>query len=231
MLEIASYKVELSLDVSADDKKFLEWIYQHLGDEADRAADRVANLGKQMKTTQNEIATYSKGISDLFAMHGIDVDLNNGNLNRAQLASNLEKFIEDMRKNGSEADMQTVIEKFSEYRDGLMDSYDTLRDLSNEVTENVVNAFDEWNEKLEKNLDLMDHYDTVIDSYKAIADLLGQDQLGLTDTQLAIYEDAKLHNQQNAAAASKDAYDAIIKQRIEAEQALAQASSEEERNR
>ena len=231
MLEIASYKVELSLDVSADDKKFLEWIYKHLGDEADRAADRVANLGKQMKTTQNEIATYSKGISDLFAMHGIDVDLNNGNLNGAQLASSLEKFIEDMRKNGSEADMQTVIEKFSEYRDGLMDSYDTLRDLSDEVTENVVNAFDEWNEKLEKNLDLMDHYDTVIDSYKAIADLLGQDQLGLTDTQLAIYEDAKLHNQQNAAAASKDAYDAIIKQRIEAEQALAQASSEEERNR
>lgn len=75
----------------------------------------------------------------------------------------------------------------------------------------------------------MDHYDTVIDTIKEIADLLGEDQLGLGDAQAEAYEASKLKNQQNAAAIAKDNYDAIAAERQKAQEMLDKAESETEK--
>ena len=228
-LALTEYKVEISLDINDNDRKLLDWIYNHLGDKADKAADRIANLGQQLKTSQKDIATYVKGIEELFAQNGMNVSLDADNLDGKALGEELDKMIEKLRADGSEPNIQQVIDDMKEYRDGLMDTYDTMRDLVDEVTENVVNAYDEWNEKLSENLDLMDHYDTVIDTIKEIADLLGEDQLGLGDAQAEAYEAAKLKNQQNAAAIAKDNYDAIAKEREKTQALLDQAESETEK--
>ena len=228
-LERTEYKVEISLDMNDKDRKLLDWIYNHLGDKADKAADRIANLGQQMKTNQKDIATYVKGIEELFAQNGMKVNLDKDNLDGQKLGEELNKMIEKLRADGSEPNIQKVIDKMTEYRDGLMDTYDTMRDVVDQVTENVVNAYDEWNEKLQENLDLMDHYDTVIDTIKEIADLLGEDQLGLGDAQAEAYEASKLKNQQNAAAIAKDNYDAIAAERQKAQEMLDRAESETEK--
>lgn len=140
------------------------------------------------------------------------------------------KIQEMFAKADAEFDATSFVDKLSEVRDELMDQYNTLRDIDAQVTENLVNAFDEWNEKVAENLELMDHYDSVIDSYKAIADLLGEEQTGLFGADI-LYEDSKLHNQQNLAAAAKDQYDAVIKARQEAEENLLNATSETEKKR
>ena len=181
-----------------------------------------------MKTTQKDIATYKKGIEELFAQNGMNVDLGD-DLNGTQLGERLDQLIQKMREQGGEPNIQEVIDKLSEYRDGLMDTYDTMRDLADAATENVVNAYDEWNERLQENLDLMDHYDSVIDTIKEIADLLGEDQLGLGDEQAKAYEQAKLDNQRNAAAIAKDNYDAIAKERERVQKLLETSESETEK--
>ena len=61
----------------------------------------------------------------------------------ARRPEGLDKMIEKLRADGSEPNIQQVIDDMKEYRDGLMDTYDTMRDLVDEVTENVVNAYDE----------------------------------------------------------------------------------------
>ena len=181
-----------------------------------------------MKTAQKDIATYTKGIEELFAQNGMNVDLDK-DLDGTQLAQKLDEMIQKMREQGGEPNIQKVIDKMSEYRDGLMDTYDTMRDLADAATENVVNAYDEWNERLQENLDLMDHYDSVIDTIKEIADLLGEDQLGLGDEQAKAYEQAKLDNQRNAAAIAKDNYDAIAKERERVQKLLETSESETEK--
>ena len=95
-----------------------------------------------MKTTQKDIATYKKGIEELFAQNGMNVDLGD-DLNGTQLGERLDQLIQKMREQGGEPNIQEVIDKLSEYRDGLMDTYDTMRDLADAATENVVNAYDE----------------------------------------------------------------------------------------
>ena len=95
-----------------------------------------------MKTTQKDIATYKKGIEELFAQNGMNVDLSD-DLNGTQLGERLDQLIQKMREQGGEPNIQEVIDKLSEYRDGLMDTYDTMRDLADAATENVVNAYDE----------------------------------------------------------------------------------------
>ena len=137
---------------------------------------------------------------------------------------------EAMRKAGAELDTETIIDQMDTIKKDLMDEYNTLQSINEQVTDNIINAFDEWNDRVAKNLDLMDHYDSVIESYKAIADLLGEDQTGLFNADI-LYENSKLHNQQNLAAAAKDQYDAVVAERMKAEENLAAATSETERQR
>ena len=44
------WQVKLQLDFDDKDRELLQWIFNNMGEGADRAADRIANLNEQMKT-------------------------------------------------------------------------------------------------------------------------------------------------------------------------------------
>ena len=220
-------KIELQVSLNEDELDQAEWYLDALGDKADKAADRIASLNKQLEINQKNIELNKNALKEIFSLHGVNVDIDN--LNGNNLAEALTNAINRMQTSGMTVDMDTVIDQIAGYRDNLRDAYDNIVDIQEEITDNVIDAYDEWNEKLEDNLDLIDHYDTVIDSYKEIADLLGTDVLGLGDTVAIQYEQAKLKNYQDAAAAAKDSFDAIHEQLIKAQAQLANATSEAEK--
>ena len=248
-LELTRHKIELRLEVADDEKSKLEWLYDNLGDSADRAADRIANLGQQARVAHKNIDTYLHALTNeledikdwegytkagtkvslknLIESGELDYDINDPDsiLNAFQKINNY--ITQDWI--GAELPMQEILDDFAKYRDGLMDEYSNLREIADTVEEQLIGAFEEWNEKLDDNLSLFDHYDTVIDTYKEIADLLGSDALGFDPDLDMSYQRAKLSNQQQAARFAKDAYDEAINERIKAQERLANATSDIER--
>lgn len=219
--------IELQFELNDDALDQAEWYLDALGDKAEKATDRIATLTKELELNKQKIENNKKAIADIFAFHGIEVDMNN--FNADSVSNAVSAMLAKVQAGGMSVDMSTVMDNISDYRDNLMDAYDETEDIVEQIYENIADAFDEWNEKLEKNLDLLDHYDTVIDTYKEIADLLGTDTLGLGNEVAIQYENAKLQNYQAAASAAKDNYDAVQKQLAEAQELLAKATTEAEK--
>ena len=47
--------------------------------------------------------------------------------------------------------------------------------------EKVTNAFDSWNEKFTSQIEILDHYTSVMESFANIVDIVGKKTLGITD--------------------------------------------------
>lgn len=112
-------------------------------------------------------------------LNGINMKLDIDNPDA--MLDTLTQVIDRMQKAGLEAPMQDIMDKLGEYRDALMDEYDNLRDINEQVTENMVEAFEEMMDSINENLDKNDSFQSLMDHYKEIRDLLGQEQLGLSD--------------------------------------------------
>ena len=46
-------------------------MYKYIGDSADHAADKIANLTKQIKASKNELDIMREGITEIFKNHDI----------------------------------------------------------------------------------------------------------------------------------------------------------------
>jgi hypothetical protein len=68
---------------------------------------------------------------------------------------------------------QAEIDKINEYSDGIMSMTESLIELRNTMDEAVISAFEEWTAEMQEQLSLFDHYDSIINSYNNITDLVG----------------------------------------------------------
>ena len=137
-LELVKEKVDINISLNEDDLKLLEWQLGHLGESLDHAADRIANLGKQMDANARNMAHYQAGIEGIFANHNVNIDLSQYK-DGASLLAALEKGKNDLTGVLTDEEVQTI----RDYRDALMEAYDNMRELTDQVTENVTNAYDE----------------------------------------------------------------------------------------
>jgi len=53
----------------------------------------------------------------------------------------------------------------------MLSSAENLDEIQKEIRQKVIDAFEELNEKVQKSYDLFDHYNTVLETYRNIADL------------------------------------------------------------
>jgi len=105
-----------------------------------------------------------------------------------------------------------------------MDEYDNLRDINEQVTENMVEAFEDMMDSINENLDKNDGFQSLMDHYKEIRDLLGQEQLGLSDEDMRKWDQQMLDIKRDAAQVAQAnyiaAHDAAEKARKEYEDAI-----------
>lgn len=113
---------------------------------------------------------------------GIDLTLDIDN--PQSMITTINQVIEKMQKAGLEAPVQTIMDLMDDYKNGLMDAYNNLRDINEQVTENMVSSFEDMMDSLNENLDKNDGFQNLMDHYKEIRDLLGQEQLGLSDEEM-----------------------------------------------
>ena len=166
-LEQIQYEVEIKVDLSDDSVKILEELFEQLGDDADYAADRIANLQKQTKEYVDQASIYKQGIEDIFSHAGASKDLVkkfvSGNMSSA-----------DIENLGSLGFTSDDISALRDYSDGLLELNKQYRDLRENVMDQVGQAFDDYIDKLERATDKIESLQKVTETYKNIIDIVGK---------------------------------------------------------
>lgn len=199
-LETIQYEVEIKVDVDEDTLKFLNELFDQMGDSADYAADRIANLTKQAKAYSDEAKIYENGISSILKHAGADQELINGFIN-GKLTKDQ---IEEMGTLGfTEDDAQAL----RDYSDKLIELNNNYRDLRDTMVDQVSAAFDEYIEKLEDASDKIEKLQKVTETYKNIIDVVGKRILDPNGKITKALDDAAFNSARNLTKSNKSTLD------------------------
>lgn len=208
MLEIVSTKVSLHLEINEADRKLLQFIYDNLGTSADAAADRISNLTKQTQSLEKDFETYLDGINGILGNHGI----NNFNLFSGSpeeigddLVSQLQGY---MTENGLPSELtQAEAAEFREYADGLISTWQKMKQNADEVHQTVTDTFNDWDNRLSEQMNKYDQLASKLNHYRKIIDLTGKKMLGMSNSDIKKINNALIQNAQNTLASSKQIMD------------------------
>ena len=204
------YAAEVKLEISQDELDIIEYQLELLDDKAFSSADKIAqnvtkasNLVEQMETTQ-------QAMDDILSVSGIsDSDITtllDPETTEKQMAAIL---------HGKNITADQV-DSIRNYRDSLLDMNRDLIEVRNTIREEVTNAFEEWNEELDKGISKFDHYNSVLESYQNIIGIVGKDALGISDEMMAEMSATKVENSINQLNSMREKYESITKARDDA---------------
>lgn len=199
-LEKIEYKIEFKIDVDQFTLDSLEHQLSRIEDKAFAAAKKIALIGKSMEIAASQIKTYTEGIE--------------GILGNAFSSSQVSQI---MSGNLSGIDITQLtdddLEKLKEYGSSLTEVETTLREQHTQVHEALTETIEDWNEEFDRNMSKFDQYNSIIENYKNIIDIVGKDNLGISNDMLRqMYATQKqVANDQLAAAkarkeSAEDAY-------------------------
>lgn len=174
-LEIIQYEIQLKVDVSDASVKILEELFDQLGDDADKAADRIANLQKQTEQYVNQADYYREGIEKILRHAGANDDLVNNFLSGNLSQSDIEQL-------GALGLTEGDAEALKDYQEKLLDLNQQYRDLKDEMMNEVSSAFDSFMDDLDRAAQKIEHLQKVTETYKNIIDIVGKKILDPTGT-------------------------------------------------
>ena len=179
-LEKITTTVQIKLDLADDDKVYIDFLMSQIEDDAFAAAEAIQLLGESTVVTINKVSATQQGIAD------VQDALARGEITQAQ-----------------------AIETLREYSNTLVDLNAELQDLRDSVQDKLSEAFDAWTEKLSKNRETIEFYGETIEHYQNIIDIVGKDNLGISNEFLRKMREARLQNTQDQLKAAKAEEDAI----------------------
>lgn len=209
-LEKVQYTVEVKLDVSEDQVKLLEYQLGRIEDDSFKSLEAIGLLTEKANELNKQIETNKQGLNDAL----------NLSLSTAEIAQVMAGNLSVLTNKNFTDDQISAIK---EYRDNILDLNGELDDLREEVESKLMDAFDAWQEKLEKGVDTLDHYGSILESYKNIIDIVGTDALGLNDEFMNDLAQGSVDNAINKLEAVKSEYRSIENARAEAEAKLKDA--------
>jgi hypothetical protein len=107
-----------------------------------------------------------------------------------------------------------------EYRDNILALNEELLAVRASIEDQVMNTFEDWNEELERGTSTLEHYGSVLESYKNIIDIVGKDVLGISDEMMEGFSQTSTDVAINQVEGAKSKLDAIEAARQEANEAL-----------
>lgn len=200
-LEKIQFQVEFKIAIEDDKLKYIEFLIQKLDDDSFAAAESIGLLGREASSALTKIRAAEEGISAIMA---------------------------DVRSSGIMTDAQA--EALRDYRDNIIDLNSQLLELRNTVQDKLTAAFDAWQEKLDKNISKLTHLRNLVNNYKNIIDIVGKDNLGISDEtmeKIRIVQMKTANDQLSAAKAAMDATKKILSQ-YEAARNAASARGDQE---
>ena len=193
-LERTQYEVELKINVSEDALQYLEYMMDNIENKAYDCAEAFSYLNAMTGQYIDQQAAYTQGIYDIMGNKGISKEEVDALIKGDQ---NVYDKLMGMLSSGGEADLSDGlsqdeidaaygftaddIDSIREYVSGLIEANQNLQQIRQTVHEQILNVWDEWNEKMDDGIAKLEHLQAISDSYKNIIDIVGQRNLGVSD--------------------------------------------------
>ena len=203
-LEIVTIAVELNLDAAESGLEWIEYQLKKIEDQAFSTAEAMALISEKLpklQSRQENNEWRKEQTLNTLVEHGYftDKDVNNFNAGNME-AINWTKIPE------------SAMNELLAYREELYNINEQYMELRDTINGSVIEAFEQWSESMQEQMELFDHYDAVITSYQNIADLGGK-RLGISDEDLIEYEQERINNANNRLTGSKSYYDQAVTHR------------------
>lgn len=182
-LEKIQYTVEFKTEGLDDVLKEIEFLMQEVENDAFAAAATISLIGRQTAVSVSEAKILIEGIANL-----------EGKINGQGFAN---------------AD---DVSQLRDYRDRLVDINAELKEMRQTVQDELTEAFEAWNEKIDVNNAKLDFYGQVVEGYQSIVEAVGKDNLGVSNAFLEDLQGARKRNADNRLASQRE--------QLEAEKAL-----------
>lgn len=222
-LEKIEYKLEFRIDIDDEELKYLEYLLDRLDDAAYDTAESIANLGKQIDLANDKSQAYTQSVKELLDLisngNGEDLygKLLNGSLNYESLLNNT--LLADQDFNSAQ-----WLEDLQKAYDGLIDQQKEFAQLWDDYIAKMEDFWDSWKEKFDDAEDRLGFLKDVASNYKNLIDILGKDNLGISDATMARLDATMSSAATEKAAASykeylaaKQAYDSAMAKDLDPE--------------
>ena len=210
-LAIIQYKLEIGLELNERDMKELDYQLKRLEDKAFSQAERIVLYQQQSNILAENAKLYQDSATELLKNKGL-----NKKEREAVLAGDY-SVLEGIEFT------QDEIETLKTAADGLMEVNDQLYEMDKLVKEELINSFEEWNEKIDDALSKFDHYNSLLENFKDLVDILGAENLGLSKDFLKELGNAQVENMKNETSGLMSSLSLIDQQVATAKEKLAEA--------
>ena len=188
-LEEVSETLNYELSLVEDKMAILEHQLENLDDPIYDAAKAMQVLGEQTAATISKVESTQKALEGVLQASGLSMeDFLAGNYGDTELTTE-------------------QIDSLREYRDSLLEANTELSQMGDTVMEKVTTAIDTMNEKMAKHGEIIEHNNSLLESYKNIIDLVGKDNLGISDQMIQELRKAQVEGSISAVKASKATLD------------------------
>ena len=201
-LEKIEFKVQIKVDASDDDLAYIEFLMSKIEDDAFAAAESIGLLGDKAAETIEKVAATEEGINQI--MNDVAA----------------QGFITDEQAN-----------KLRDYRDQLGDYNAELMEIRNTVFDELTEAFEAWNEKIDETATTIEHLNSMLSGYRNIIDLVGKDMLGIDNETLKNLSKTQIKTANDAVAIAKNKLDANRATLIDYQDKLANAENEDDKKK
>lgn len=212
-LEKVQYKVELKLDISKDEVELIKYQLDKISDDGFKSLESVALLSAEAEELNKQIQINKQGLNDALelSMSAAEIaELMAGNMNVLS------------GKNFTEDQVKTI----KDYRDALLSANEELDKIRESVEDQLMTAFDAWQEKLTNGATEIDHYKTILEDFKNIIDIVDTESLGLNDAFMNNLAQGTVNNAIDKLKAAKAEFKAIEDIRLNAQENLAAARAD-----
>jgi hypothetical protein len=228
-LEKVTYAVEIDIESAEFSLAFLDHLLSRIEDDAWSAAEAISMLGDEAANILEQNDTMQSGIRDILMNHTKDITDANGEILKAAdlTEAEVEAFL-----NGDEAVMEKIknlgleggftadeVETLKEYHEKLMEISESLIELREQVYATVLNAFEQFNEEMDHTISKMQHLLNITHAYRDIVDIVGKQNLKVSNTLLEAMGQAGIEQSLNILGSTR-----LKKETIQSEIAAAEES-------
>lgn len=217
-LEKAEYVVEYGTSLVEDSLSIIEYQLEKIEDKAYSAAEALALMGQKMNEVSKKSDIYKEGIEATLAASGLSID--------DVLGASPEELAE-LVANGTFTAEQ--VEQLRNYRDELLNTNQEMKDMADETLDKLLEGFDEWNEAIDKSKEKIEHLKEVTSSYRDIIDLIGKDNLGVSNQMLEQMNEFNIAASQSQVDITRRQLEENKRSLEEAREEYRNAASEEEK--
>lgn len=210
-------KLDTTLQISETQLEIIENKLSRIGDYAYSAAEAIALIGDQMNLAQANYNANLTAIDDLLKAYNGDWSVSgllDGSVTPEMLADA-----------GMEAgDIELILSAMS----GMQDAQAQLDESMIQSFETMENAFNSFNDELERYVSTIEHAQTITNSYRNILDLTGRTMTGFNATMLKGINDAVVAQSKSKLSANKTKYESAQEQLAAAQEVYDQAVADHE---